>query len=422
MVKEVLAMSHQELDRLEVLKLIESKRINQIQGAKQLDLSTRQLRRIQLSYRKDGAKGIISKHRGKASNNKFNDEFRLEIATLIKENHHDFAPTFANEKLREHHNKKLSIESTRKIMIEHGIWQAKIKKRQKAFQRRCPRSRFGELIQIDGSPHDWFEGRAPNCTLLVFIDDASSTITDLRFFPSENTQGYMELMKSHIKTYGRPLALYSDQHSIFIPNYKIAKVNNTQTQFKRAMNTLCIELILAKTPQAKGRVERANKTLQDRLVKEMRLNNINNIEQANEFLETFRLNHNKRFAKAPINEENAHRELLHSTRELDLILSLHKKKRATKALEFTYQKQIYQIDKKATHVIHKEVTLCELFEGEQVVVYAGKELSYSVFGKIVPEVSKADEKTINFSIDELLSKPSNPGHKLPVDTCLSENT
>ena len=305
-------------------------------------------------------------------------------------------------------------------MIEYGIWQAKIKKRQKVFQRRTPRSRFGELIQIDGSPHDWFEGRAPNCTLLVFIDDASSSITDLRFFPSENTQGYMELIKSHIKTYGRPLALYSDQHSIFIPNYKIAKINNTQTQFKRAMNTLDIELILAKSPQAKGRVERANKTLQDRLVKEMRLNNINNIEQANEYLETFRLDHNKRFSKAPINEDNAHRELLHNTRELDLILSLHKKRRATKALEFTYQKRVYQIDKKAIHAIHNEVTLCELFGGEQVVVYAGKELGYKVFGETAPKISQADEKTINYAVDKLYNNPINPSHKLSVDTYISE--
>ena len=192
-------MSHQELDRLEVLKLIEDKRLNQIQGAKQLGLSTRQLRRIQLRYRKHGAKGIISKHRGRLSNNKFSDAFKLEIATLIKEKYHDFAPTFAHEKLVENHNKKLSVESTRKIMIEHGIWKAKIKKRQKVFQRRAPRSRFGELIQIDGSPHDWFEGRAPNCTLLVFIDDATSNITDLRFFPCENTQAYMGLINSHIK-------------------------------------------------------------------------------------------------------------------------------------------------------------------------------------------------------------------------------
>jgi hypothetical protein len=421
MVKEVLTMSHQELDRLEVLKLIEDKRINQIQGAKQLDLSTRQLRRIQLRYNIDGAKGLISKHRGRISNNKFSDEFKLEIADLIKENYHDFKPTFAHEKLIEIHHKKLSVESTRKIMIEHGIWQAKIKKRQKVFQRRAPRSRFGELIQIDGSPHDWFEGRAPNCTLLVFIDDATSAITDLRFNSTENTQGYMELMNSHIKKYGRPQALYSDQHSVFIPNYKIAKDRNVQTQFYRAIQTLDIKLILAKSPQAKGRVERANKTLQDRLVKEMRLNNINNIEQANEYLERFRLDHNTRFAKAPINKDNAHRELLHSSRELDLILSIHKKRRTTKSLEFTYHKQVYQIDKKATHVINKTVTLCKLASDELVVVYAGIELDYKVFGKKTPQIVHADEKTINYCTDELLKNPTNPSYKLAVDTCISEN-
>jgi len=417
MVKEVLSMSHQELDRLEVLKLIESKRINQIQGAKQLNLSTRQLRRVQIRFRKHGAKGLISKHRGKHSNNKFSDKFKLEIATLIKEKYHDFAPTFANEKLVEVHNKKLSVESTRKIMIEHGIWKAKIKKRQKVYQRRAPRSRFGELIQIDGSPHDWFEGRAPKCTLLVFIDDATSTITDLRFYPCENTHAYMDLMNSHIKKYGRPISLYSDQHSIFVPNHKIANINNTQTQFKRAMNTLDIELILAKSPQAKGRVERANKTLQDRLVKEMRMNNINNIEQANEFLEPFRLDYNKRFAKAPINKENAHRELIHNSRELDLILSIHRKKRATKALEFTYQKRTYQIDKKATHIINKTITLCELANGERIIVYAGKELDYKIYGKPLPQIIHADEKSINFTMDEIINNPANPNHKLAVDTC-----
>jgi hypothetical protein len=417
MVKEVLSMSHQELDRLEVIKLIESKCINQVQGAKQLKLSTRQLRRIQTRFRKHGANGVISKHRGRISNNKFSDEFKLEIATLIKEKYHDFAPTFANEKLVEVHNKKLSVESTRKIMIEHGIWKSKIKKRQKVYQRRAPRSRFGELIQIDGSPHDWFEGRAPKCTLLVFIDDATSNITDLRFYPCENTHAYMDLINSHIKKYGRPISLYSDQHSIFVPNHKIANINNTNTQFKRAMNTLGIELILAKSPQAKGRVERANKTLQDRLVKEMRLNNINNIEQANEFLESFRLDHNKRFAKAPISKENAHQELLHSSRELDLILSIHRKKKPTKALEFTYQKRIYQIDKKAMHVINKTVTLCELASGEQVVIYSGIELDYNIFGKQLPRFVQADEKTINFSMDEVINNPTNLNHKLVVDTC-----
>lgn len=420
MVKEVLAMSYKELDRLEVLKLIESKRITQIQGAKQLNLSSRQLRRIHVRYREHGAKGLISKHRGKVSNNKFSDEFKQEIATLIKEKYHDFAPTFAHEKLTENHNMQLSTESTRQIMIEYGIWQAKIKKVQKIFQRRTPRSRFGELIQIDGSPHDWFEGRAPICTLLVFIDDASSCLTDLRFFPSENTQGYMELMKSHLKTYGRPVALYSDRHSIFLPNAKKSKDKKAYTQFYRAMKTLDVELILAKTPQAKGRVERANKTLQDRLVKEMRLNNIDTIEQANGFLEEFRIDYNKRFANAPINKEDAHRNLLHNTRELDLILSLHKKRKVTKSLEFFYQKRIHQIDKRAIHVIHKTVTLCDLFDDELVVVYDGKELDYRVFDKKTPKIKEADEKTINYSVDELLNSPINPIHKLPVDTCISE--
>lgn len=419
MVKEVLEMSHQELDRLEVVKLIKTKHISQIQGALQLDLSTRQLRRIQQRYKTEGAKGLISKHRGKASNNKFSDEFKLEIVQLIKDNYCDFKPTFAHEKLVEIHNKQLSVESVRKIMIEHGIWQPKIKKRKKIFQRRAPRSRFGELIQIDGSKHDWFEGRAPECVLLVFIDDATSSLTGLRFYPTEDTQGYMELTKAHLLEFGRPLAVYSDCHSVFKPNAKKSKDKNAHTQFQRAMKTLDIELIHAKTPQAKGRVERANKTLQDRLVKEMRLNNINTIEQANEFLVSFRKDYNNRFAKAPLNQTNAHRELMHNTRELDLILSKHTKAHVTNSLEFFHQKRIYQIDKKATHVIQKYITLCDLFGKEQVVIYANKELDYRVFNKAVPETTIADEKTLNFNIDQLLEKPKNKANKLPIDADIS---
>jgi len=419
MVKEVLEMSHQDLDRLEVVKLIEAKRINQIQGAMQLGLSTRQLRRIQKNYKTDGAKGIVSKHRGKTSNNRFCNEFKREIANLIKNNYHDFKPTFAHEKLVEIHKKKLCVESVRKIMIEHGIWKPKLKKRQKIYQRRMPRSRFGELIQVDGSLHDWFEGRAPECVLLVFIDDASSSLTGLCFYPTENTQGYMELTKSHLLKFGRPLALYSDRHSVFKPNAKKSKDKNAHTQFQRAMKTLGIELIHAKTPQAKGRVERANKTLQDRLVKEMRLNNINTIEQANEFLKQFRDDYNTKFAKAPQCQTNAHRDLLHNTRELDLILSKHSKAHVTNSLEFFYQKRIYQIDKKATHVIHKYITLCDLFGKEQVVIYADKELGYRVFNKAEPEANIADEKTLNFNIDQLLKNPLNSANKLPVDADIS---
>ena len=185
MVKEVIQMSQKEVDRLDIVQKVESKLLSQKDGSKELSITTRQLRRIQCCYRHEGAKGIVSKHRGRKSNNKFSDEFKLKIITLIKTHYQDFGPTFAHEKLNEIHGEKLSKESLRQIMIEYEIWQPKITKTQKVFQRRTPRSRFGELIQIDGSVHDWFEGRAGKCTLIVFIDDATSKITFMQFFPTE---------------------------------------------------------------------------------------------------------------------------------------------------------------------------------------------------------------------------------------------
>ena len=410
MVKEVIQMSQKEVDRLDIVQKVESKLLSQKDGAKQLNITTRQMRRIQYCYRHEGAAGLVSKHRGRKSNNKFSDDFKLKIITIIKKHYRDFGPKFAHEKLTEIHGEKLSIESLRQIMIEYNLWHPKITKTQKIFQRRTPRSRFGELIQIDGSPHDWFEGRSDTCTLIVFIDDATSKITFMQFFPTEDTQGYMTVIKQHLLKYGRPVSLYSDKHSIFNPNNKYSKASDAHTQFHRAMKTLNIELILAKTPQAKGRVERANRTLQDRLVKEMRLKGINNIKQANTFLEQYTENHNKQFSRQAQDDSDAHRKVLHTPRELDLILSLHHSRKVSKSLEFCFQNLIHQLDKNAHHLKQKYITLCDLFKNELVVVYNNKEIDYRVFNKLVPQISSADEKTINHKVNILIEDQNKANH------------
>lgn len=408
--KEVIQMSQKEVDRLDIVQKVENKLLSQKEGAKQLNITTRQFRRIQCCYRQDGAKGIVSKHRGRKSNNKFSDEFKLKIASLIKTYYADFGPNFAHEKLTEIHGEKLSIESLRQIMIEYKIWQPKITKTTKVFQRRTPRSRFGELIQIDGSPHDWFEGRAKACTLIVFIDDATSKITFMQFFPTENTQGYMAVAKQHLLKYGRPVSLYSDKHSVFNANGKYSEQTNAQTQFHRAMKTLGIELILAKTPQAKGRVERVNRTLQDRLVKEMRLKGVNTMEQGNIFLEEYREKHNQLFSKPALDANDAHRTVRHTKRELDLILSIHHTRKASKSLEFTFGNHIHQLDKNAHHLKQKYITLCDLFKNELVVIYNNKEIDYKVFNKLMPQISSADEKTINQLVDTVIEDQEKLNH------------
>ena len=216
-------MSHQEIDRVGIVELVTSKKLSQIEGAKQLNISPRQMRRLQRRYRKEGVEGLISKHRGKPSNNRLSEMIKSEVSKLIREKYNDFGPTLAHEKLVEQHNIMLSVESLRQLMIADELWAPKQRKTKRVFQLRPRRERFGELIQIDGSPHDWFEGRSDICTLIVFIDDATSQLTSLQFSPTETTKAYMEVLKIHMAHYGRPVSLYSDRHGIFRINQKEAK-------------------------------------------------------------------------------------------------------------------------------------------------------------------------------------------------------
>jgi len=405
LIKEAIELSYQEIDRLEIIQSLESKRISQLTAATQLRISTRQVRRLQKQYQKEGVSGLISKHRGKKGNNKLSTEFRAEIAELIREKYPDFGPTFAHEKLTEVHEKQLSIESVRHIMIAAGLWKTKKKRKEKpVHQLRQRRERFGELIQIDGSPHDWFEGRGVYCTLIVFIDDATSKLTALRFSLTETTQAYMATTKDHLQRYGRPVATYSDRHGIFRVNQTEAKTGNGFTQFGRALNTLDIESIHARTPQAKGRVERANKTLQDRLVKEMRLQKINTIEEANIYLPEFMEQYNQRFSKAAKNKQDAHKKVLHKSREIDLILSLHSKRKLSNNLELSYQKTTYQIHEKEHRLKQTKVTVCDFFSNEIVILHEGKEIAYQVFNKGVPVSELTDEKTVNSRVDNAIRK------------------
>jgi len=316
----------------------------------------------------------------------------------------------------EYPNKKLSIESLRQIMIANDLWIPKQRKTKRVFQLRPRRERFGELIQIDGSPHDWFEGRSDSCTLIVFIDDATSRLTSLQFSPTETTKAYMEVLKNHMAHYGRPVSLYSDRHGIFRVNQKEAKSGDGHTQFSRALNTLDIESIQAQTPQAKGRVERVNKTLQDRLVKEMRLKGINNLDEGNAFLAEFINDFNRRFEKPAKNQnEDAHRKVLHTEREVELILSKHSKRKVSNALEISYEKTIYQIQGKRHRLKQKYITVCNLFGKEVVLLYEGEEVTYQCFNERRPCQSPEDEKTLNKRVDQAIERQSQTRHKPAAD-------
>ena len=268
MTEQLLIMSQKELDRMPVIQQVIAQRLSPKAAAHQLALSSRHLRRLIRRYQQQGAWGLVSGRCGGASNHRLSDAFKQEVLALVSQHDADFGPTLASEKLSERHALSVSRETLRQWMMSEGLWQSKRRKPCPVHQPRERRSRLGELIQIDGSPHDWFEGRSPPCPRLVFIDDATGRLLYLRFVAAETTRADVDGLEDCLKRFGRPVSIDNDRHSIFRINTLAPLSGNTLTQFGRMLKTLDIDAIHAHTPQAKGRVERANQTLQDRLVKE----------------------------------------------------------------------------------------------------------------------------------------------------------
>jgi transposase len=335
-------MSERDLHRVEVLVQVDDRRLSIDHAASMLDLTRRQVFRLLKRYRQDGASAIRHGARGKPPNNRIHKAKRDYALSLIKEDYVDFGPTLASEMLAEHHGLKVSRETLRKWMVEDGIWLSR-KQRRTFHQPRLRRECYGELIQIDGSEHRWFEDRGAPCTLLVFIDDATSTLMELRFVKSESTFSYFEALERYLTTYGRPVAFYSDKHSVFrVP--KPSEHMTGMTQFGRALAELQIEILCANTSQAKGRVERANRTLQDRLVKELRISGISDMEAANAFLPGFMERYNGRFAKPAARLDNLHRALNVEPDRLAEIFCLRDKRYVSKDLTLKYDRKRIRLE------------------------------------------------------------------------------
>lgn len=407
-----LTMSRKEITRLEAMALLKGNKNTQKEVAKLLGLSSRQTKRLWKEYKRHGASSLISKRRGKPSNNRYSDKLKEEVLELVKEKYVDFGPTFLREKLSERHGINLGKETLRRLLMAHGIWKGKRHKDIRVHQLRERRSCLGELVQIDGSHHDWFEGRREKCCLLVFIDDATSRILQMRFEEGETTAGYFLATKAYIEL---PIAFYSDKDSIFRNNMSESIKERGVTQFDRAMKTLGIEIICANSPQAKGRVERANKTLQDRLIKEMRLREICNLETANSYLPEFIADHNNRFAKEAKNQFDMHRKLTHSEEELNLIFSFQSMRKLSKNLELSYKNTIYQIQV-AGHgyaLRYAKVTVCKDLKGDITLLYKGRHLTYKCYNKRnkVPDI--ISEKELNQRINSLVRKAHKPSMDHP---------
>jgi hypothetical protein len=352
----------------------------------------------------------VSQRRGKPSNNRLDPETQQAAIDLIYEHYRDFGPTLAHEKLTEKHDLRISRESVRGIMIAAGVWKPKRAKQPSTHPMRERRACFGELVQIDGSDHAWFEGRGPKCTLLVFIDDASGQLGELWFVPDETTFAYFEATRHYVERYGKPVAFYSDKHGIFRVNQpRPLGLSSALTQFGRAMQELDIQIICANSPQAKGRIERANQTLQDRLVKELRLRGISDIDSANAYLPEFRDDFNRRFAIVPRSTHNAHRPLL-NTENLELVLTHQETGTLSKNLTVQANNVIYQIqsDRPDYTLRHAQVTVCENAQGEVTILYKNILLVYTISHKPTRQAEVVDTKTLDHQIKT--PKPPAPDH------------
>jgi transposase len=337
----VITMSGKELGRLEALVALEAGRTTVTRAASLIGVSARQVFRLLRAYRARGAEGLVSRRRGRPGNRRHPDEVREAALAAIRERYADFGPTLAAEKLAEVHDLRLGRETVRRWMAAAGLWTPRKERGRRIHQPRHRRSCLGELVQVDGCEHHWFEDRGPPSTLLVFVDDATSRLMHLRFVASESTFAYFRAARSYLETHGRPVAFYSDKHTVF--RVAGAGRDGGETQFGRAMRELNVDVICADSPQAKGRVERAHKTLQDRLVKELRLAGVATVEAANAFLPAFVADDNARFAKEPRLANDLHRPMP-GTADLDEIMAVREERTVSASLTLRYDKMLILLE------------------------------------------------------------------------------
>jgi hypothetical protein len=326
MEEERIELSARERERLKVLHEVEQGHLRQIDAAQRLRLTDRHIRRLLARLQREGDRGLVHRLRGRPSNRKIPQAIEeRSLRRLRQPAYAGFGPTLATEHLAQH-GLRVSRETLRKWMSAAGLWQTRRRRVKQVHVWRPRRSAFGELVMMDSSPFRWLEERGPACHLIALIDDATSRVWG-RLVEHDSTEENLRTLRDWLERYGRPLALYTDKNSLFVtsrPTQREEQLQDTpaRTQFGRALAELDIEWIAAQTPQAKGRIERLFGTLQDRLVKEMRLAEIGTLEQANRFLEiTFWPFWDERFTVQPAQTRDAHRSL-ERTQRVEQILSV----------------------------------------------------------------------------------------------------
>jgi len=380
--RELITASMRELERVKVIEAVVEGRLRCFQAAERLQLGERQISRLCRRYEAAGPAGLVSARRGRPSNRELPVDLRARAMALVRERYFDFGPTLACEKLAECHGIRLAKETVRRWMRDAGLWIPRAQRPPKVYQPRARRACLGELIQIDGSDHRWFEDRAPACTLLVYVDDATSRIMHLHFTATESTFSYFEATRAYLERHGKPVAFYSDRASVF-RSPTAAKTGRSVTHFGRAMYELNIETICANSSAAKGRVERAHLTLQDRLVKELRLRGISTVSEANAWAAAFMRAYNARFAKPPRSTFDAHRPL-REDEDLDTLLTWRETRRVTKSLTVQYDRVMYLLDDTPENrkLVHRYIEVWEYPDGRIEIRAEGRVLPYREYDRL----------------------------------------
>jgi len=410
--KDIIMLTHEELKRLHIIHKALDGKIKQIEAAEILFLSDRQIRRLLVRVREEGDAGIAHKSRGKESNRRLPEKIRKKIIKLYRQKYNGFGPTLLSEKLIEEEKIKISDETLRLWLIETGD----IKKRRKHKRHRRWRERkayYGEMLQIDGSHHHWLEERGSEIVLMGCIDDATNKIFG-RFYEYEGTMPAMDCFKRYVGLYGLPMSVYIDKHTTY-KSYAKPTIEDDLlgrkplSQFERAMEELGVEVIHANSPQAKGRIERLFKTLQDRLVKEMRLKEIKTIGEANLFLEGYIKRHNERFSIEAQEKEDMHR---HLPKEFDLdgVLCIKTKHALRNDFTVAHNRKLYQILEPANT---KDVIVEERINGSIHITHKNRALG---FKEIYSRPNKEKEKHQKpFKVRKKYIPPKNhPWRKYPV--------
>ena len=327
----LVTLNMRELDRLKVIRSMVDMRLKPGRAAERLGLTVRQVQRLVIRYRESGASGLGSRKRGRAGNRRLDESLAQRVLPIIRERYGDFGPTLACEKLYECHAIWLARETVRSLMTDVGLWVPRRQRPPKIYQPRARRACQGELIQIDGSDHRWFEERASACTLLVYVDDVTSPLMALHFTTSKSTFSYFEATRAYIECHGKPGAFYSDKASVFRRG-KAHETGSSETH----LYELNIDTFCTNSSSAKGRVERAT----DRLVKELRLRGISTIVEANAYAPSFMAADNTCFAKPPKSDFDVDRAL-RGDENLDLLITWRETRRVTKSLTVQYDRVMH---------------------------------------------------------------------------------